>query len=148
MDSIMQWIVILIVAPLFIGYLGPQVRVLVLGSVENWPVNPARPAAKPGSGFTGIRRVYWITYAIHAPIVGCLVGLVGYWAMIPRPDTFGTGLAGAVLAYGFAGVVSVIGYNAIVTTIRRAIASAGAKVSGAPTPASADASAYDQIDEK
>ena len=102
-----DWLVILGIVPLLIGVSGGVARNLVL-----------RGDPPPG-GWKGWRRVYWATMPLHALGVGAWLGFIGHKYGLPVPAAFGTSEAGAILAYTASGGVSVVGYDAIVKTLRR-----------------------------
>lgn len=56
-------------------------------------------------------------------MVGAWTGLIGHKYGLPVPDAFGDKLAGSILAYTMSGGVSVVGYDAIVKTLRRLLGS-------------------------
>lgn len=128
MDSVLEWLVIFLIAPALIGFVGSLVKRSVLGPKSEWPA--ARPKRRgdtpmPGSGFAGFQRFYFVTLGWHPLLAGLVVGLIGHWIGLPSPGAFGTGYAGTILAYSFAGMVASVGYDAIVKTIRRIIAGVG-----------------------
>jgi len=96
------------VVPFIIGMCGQVVRNVVLGNKR-----------RESDGHTGWRRVYWATLPLHALAVGACTGIIGYEYGLPVPEVFGKTLAGSVLAYATSGGVSVVGYDAIVKTLRR-----------------------------
>lgn len=101
------------VAVLIIGTLGDVVKKLVL------------PGPMPKDGWPGWRGVYYVTYKAHALAVGALMGLI---PGLPVSDAFETeGPAGPVLFYAGAGAIAMIGYAALVGTIKNAIENRKAK---------------------
>ncbi len=105
-----EWILVLGAVPFIIGMCGQVVRNIVLGSKR-----------RESDGHTGWRRIYWATLPLHALAVGAWVGLIGHKYGLPVPKVFGETLAGSILAYTTSGGVSVVGYDAIVKTIRRTL---------------------------
>ena len=103
-----DWLIILGVVPFIIGMCGQVVRNIVLGNKR-----------RESDGHTGWRRIYWATLPLHALAVGAWTGLLGYKYGLPVPAAFGNTLAGSILAYTMSGGVSVVGYDAIVKTLRR-----------------------------
>jgi hypothetical protein len=87
---------------------GQVVRNIILGNKR-----------RESDGHVGWRRIYWATLPLHALAVGAGVGLIGYEYGLPVPIAFGKTLAGSILAYTLSGGVSVVGYDAIVKTLRR-----------------------------
>ena len=108
--SMQDWILVLGVVPFIVGMCGQVARNVVLGNKR-----------RESDGHIGWRRMYWATLPLHALLVGAGVGLVGYKYGLPVPEAFGKSLAGSILAYTMSGGVSVIGYDAIVKTIRRTL---------------------------
>jgi hypothetical protein len=107
-----DWLIILGVVPFIIGMCGQVVRNIVLGNKR-----------RESDGHVGWRRIYWATLPLHALIVGALTGIVGFKYGLPVPKAFGETLAGSILAYTTSGGVSVVGYDAIVKTLRRMLES-------------------------
>lgn len=103
-----DWLIILGVVPFIIGMCGQVVRNLILGNRR-----------RETDAHVGWRRIYWATLPLHALIVGALTGIVGFKYGLPVPKAFGETLAGSILAYTTSGGVSVVGYDAIVKTLRR-----------------------------
>jgi hypothetical protein len=103
-----EWILVLGAVPFIIGMCGQVVRNIVLGNKR-----------RESDGHTGWKRIYWATLPLHALAVGAWVGLIGHKYGIPVPKVFGETMAGSILAYTTSGGVSVVGYDAIVKTIRR-----------------------------
>jgi hypothetical protein len=103
-----DWLIILGVVPFIIGMCGQVIRNIVLGNKR-----------RESDGHVGWRRLYWATLPLHALAVGAGVGLIGYEYGLPVPIAFGKTLAGSMLAYTLSGGVSVVGYDAIVKTLRR-----------------------------
>jgi len=103
-----DWLIILGVVPFIIGMCGQVVRNIVLGNKR-----------RESDGHAGWRRIYWATLPLHALAVGAWTGLLGYKYGLPVPAAFGNTLAGSILAYTTSGGVSVVGYDAIVKTLRR-----------------------------
>lgn len=103
-----EWILVLGAVPFIIGMCGQVARNIVLGNKR-----------RESDGHTGWRRIYWATLPLHALAVGAWVGLIGHKYGIPVPKVFGETMAGSILAYTTSGGISVIGYDAIVKTIRR-----------------------------
>lgn len=96
------------VVPFIIGMCGQVARNIVLGNKR-----------RESDNLTGWKRIYWATLPLHALGVGAVAGLIGYKYGLPVPSAFGDTLAGSILAYTMSGGVSVVGYDAIVKTIRR-----------------------------
>jgi len=103
-----DWLIILGVVPFIIGMCGQVVRNVVLGNKR-----------RESDAHSGWRRIYWATLPLHALAVGAWTGLIGYKYGLPVPQAFGDTLAGSILAYTTSGGISVVGYDAIVKTIRR-----------------------------
>lgn len=103
-----DWLIVMGVVPFIIGMCGQVARNIVLGNKR-----------RESDGHTGWRRIYWATLPLHALAVGAGIGLIGYEHGLPIPSAFGKTLAGSILAYTLSGGVSVVGYDAIVKTIRR-----------------------------
>lgn len=103
-----EWILVLGAVPFIIGMCGQVARNIVLGNKR-----------RESDVRTGWRRIYWATLPLHALTVGAWVGLIGYKYGIPVPKVFGETMAGSILAYTTSGGIAVIGYDAIVKTIRR-----------------------------
>lgn len=103
-----DWIIVLGVVPFIIGMCGQVARNIVLGNNQ-----------RQGDVRTGIKRLYWATLPLHALGVGAWVGTIGYKYGLPVPEAFGDTMAGSILAYTMSGGISVVGYDAIVKTIRR-----------------------------
>ena len=103
-----DWLIILGVVPFIIGMCGQVIRNIGLGNKR-----------RESDGHVGWRRLYWATLPLHALAVGAGVGLIGYEYGLPVPIAFGKTLAGSMLAYTLSGGVSVVGYDAIVKTLRR-----------------------------
>jgi putative lipase involved disintegration of autophagic bodies len=129
--KIMQdWIIVLGVAPFIIGMCGQVARNIVLGNKR-----------RETDCHTGWRRIYWVTLPLHALAVGVWVGLIGYEYGLPVPAAFGDKLAGSILAYTMSGGVSVVGYDAIVKTLRRLLGSYKLPEEQRQQPAPSDPSA-------
>jgi len=103
-----EWILVLGVVPFIIGMCGQVARNIVLGNKR-----------RESDGHVGWRRIYWATLPLHALAVGAWTGLIGHKYGLPVPAVFGKTLAGSMLAYTTSGGVSVVGYDAIVKTLRR-----------------------------
>jgi len=103
-----DWLIVMGVVPFIIGMCGQVARNIVLGNKR-----------RESDNLVGWRRIYWATLPLHALAVGAWTGLLGYKYGLPVPDAFGDTLAGSILAYTMSGGVSVVGYDAIVKTIRR-----------------------------
>ena len=102
------WIIILGVVPFIIGMCGQVARNIILGNKR-----------RESDGLIGWRRIYWATMPLHALAIGAWTGLIGHQYGLPVPEAFGETLAGSILAYTTSGGVSVVGYDAIVKTLRR-----------------------------
>ena len=105
-----EWILVLGAVPFIIGMCGQVARNIVLGNKR-----------RESDAHTGWRRAYWATLPLHALAVGAWVGAIGHKYGIPVPKVFGETLAGSILAYTTSGGVSVVGYDAIVKTLRRVL---------------------------
>lgn len=114
----MDWVLIILIAPFLIGGLGQGIKTAVLGH-KPWPT--AEGSDKPGSGFTGLRGVYWSTLFWHPWLAGTALGAAAFFTGVPIPDVFGQSLFGYMLAFTCAGGVASIAYNAIVKTLLRII---------------------------
>lgn len=103
-----DWLIVMGVVPFIIGMCGQVARNIVLGNKR-----------RESDNLKGWKRIYWTTLPLHALGVGTIAGLIGYKYGLPVPSAFGDTLAGSILAYMMSGGVSVVGYDAIVKTIRR-----------------------------
>ncbi len=107
-DLMTEWLPIL-GAALIIGIAGEVVKKLV--------------GAKAGD--PGVKGLYFVTYKAHGVIVGAAMGVAGHPMGLPTPAAFGTGMAGAVLAYAVAGGIAMVAYQSIVGSLKNAIEHVG-----------------------
>lgn len=100
----------------------------------------AKRTVKAKAGDTGWKGVYYVTIPAHPVLVGILIGLIP-WLPIPEQLTkegyeffgrLGTGILG--------GVVCKVGYDLIISTVRRLLGQKDART-GASDPPPADTSA-------
>lgn len=138
-----SWIVILGLVPFLIGMAGTVAQRIILGDARG-------RIKQPKEGWSGLRRVYWVTIPLHAIAVGCFLGFVGWGLGFPLPAVFGERAGGAVLAYGISGAISVVGYDVLVKTIKRVLGSyqLGSGVSGDVSPGDSVSERDEQRDEQ
>src|SRR5262245_39288845 len=94
---------IIIVTALAIGTIGETIKRLV--------------GAKAGDH--GWKGVFYVTLPAHPVIIGMLFGLVPFLPTVEAFDKEGYELAGRLGTYTLAGVVCKVGYDSIISTIRR-----------------------------
>jgi hypothetical protein len=99
-----EWIVSVFVLPLIIGMGGEVSKKLIV------PL---------GDSSTGWRKIFWITFPLHAMLTGALVGIPLHNFNVPVPEAFGKELLGAMIAGTMSGAISTIGYSSIVKTLKR-----------------------------
>ena len=99
-----DWIISILVVPFIIGMGGEVSKKLIV---------PEGDSAK------GWRRIFWITFPLHAMIAGALLGIPIYKFGVPIPSVFGTELLGSVLASTMSGAISTVGYGSIVKSLKR-----------------------------
>ncbi len=88
-------------------------------------------------------RIYYNTLPAHPVVMGLLIALIPWLPAAESLTKEGFELAGRVGTYGLAGVVCKIGYDSIISTMRRTIggdAPTGGSAAGAPSsvPPTAD----------
>lgn len=118
----LEWILLLIVAPFIIGMAGQVAQRLVLGE-KPWPTVKKSDGSEVVK-FDGWKRYYHITVPWHALLVGALLGLGGFYIGLPVPSVFGEAVGGAILAYAFSGGVAMVAYDAIVKVVKKFVESA------------------------
>jgi|LNFM01.1.fsa_nt_gb hypothetical protein len=135
---------IIIISALVIGTIGEVVK-RIIRLLD--PMSLGSKVRQDVTTYTGWRRVYYVTLPAHPVLVG--VGL-GFMPWLPAHDALtkpGFELAGHIGTYALAGVVCKIGYDTLVSTIKRVIASKAKSLDGSssdgssePPPADSDAS--------
>ena len=91
------------------------VAAIVIGTLGEVVKNLVRAKA----GDKGWRGVYFVTYRAHAILVGASLGALCFAGVeLPVAEGFAEG-AGPVLFYACSGALAMIGYDAIVKTIKR-----------------------------
>jgi len=107
------------------------ITALVLGTLGE--VSKRTISAKAGD--KGWRGVYYVTLPAHAVILGGLIGLIPW---LPVPDELtkpGYEFAGRLGTGVLSGVVCKVGYDLIISTIRRMLSQGrGATASGSNPP--------------
>lgn len=103
-----EWIVSIFVLPLIIG---------MGGEVSKKFVSTSSDLSK------GWKRIYWITFPLHAMCIGALLGVPIHKFGVPVPEAFGKELMGSVLAGTMSGAISTVGYSSIVKTLKRLLSS-------------------------
>jgi hypothetical protein len=124
----MDWVILLVVLPFCIGFVGGIVKSSVLGPK---PWDPPK--------FSWSQRLYFRTLAWHPVLVALPLGLA--FITFEWPQVIGDNALAYGLAALFSSGVTIIGYALIVRTIRRMISAAGGAASGG-------GSAYDDLQEK
>jgi len=81
----------------------------------------AKLAISPKAGDVGWRGVYYVTLPAHPVIVGALLGLIPLLLAAPSLVTEGYDGAARFATYLLAGIVCKVGYDVIVSTMRRAL---------------------------
>lgn len=76
-----------------------------------------------GDSSTGWKRMFWITFPLHAMLMGALLGIPMHKFGVPVPSAFGTELLGAMIAGTMSGAISTVGYSSIVKTLKRFLSS-------------------------
>jgi hypothetical protein len=112
-----DWIIILIVVPFCIGFVGTIVKTTALGKK---PWDPSK--------FNRLQRLYFRTLAWHPVFVALPLG--GAFMAFGWPHIFGDNPLAYGLAALFSSGVTIVGYALIVKTIRRMIGAAGSIVGG------------------
>ena len=102
-----EWIVSIFVMPFLIGMGGEVSKKLIV------PL---------GDASTGWRRIFWITFPLHAMLTGALLGIPLHKFGVPTPSAFGEELLGSMLAGTMSGAISTVGYSSIVKTLKRFLA--------------------------
>lgn len=116
----MEWILILVVIPFCIGFVGNIVKRAVLGAK---PWDEAR--------FSWFQRLYFTTLAWHPVFVALPIGLA-FW-LARWPQLFGDNPLAYATEALFSSFVAIIAYALLVKTIRRMIGAVGAMVgNGSP----------------
>lgn len=119
---------IIVVAALVIGTIGEVVKRVI----------------KAQAGDHGWRGVYYVTLPAHPVIMGALLGLVPW---LPIPDMLtkeGYEFAGRLGTYILAGVVCKVGYDSIISTVRRQLGQDDARRERATSTPPAPAPAKDE----
>lgn len=94
----------------------------------------AKRTIKANAGDKGWKGVYYVTLPAHPVIIGLLIGLIPF---LPVPDQLtkeGHEFAGRLGTGALAGVVCKVGYDLIVSTVRRMLGQAGARTGGSNPP--------------
>jgi len=100
-----------IVSIIIIGVLSEVFKTIVLGDKKT----------KVEAKYTGLKRVYFITYKAQAIVIGAIIGLL---PGIMVPESFqGEGIAGSILNYAGTGAAAMVFYSAIISNIKSHIRS-------------------------
>jgi len=90
----------------------------------------AKKLVRAKAGDKGWRGVYYATYRAHAIVVGAGIGALSCAGIdLPVGEGFAEG-AGPVLYYACSGALAMIGYDAIVKTIRKTLGGSGTGAGG------------------
>jgi H+/Cl- antiporter ClcA len=90
------------------------------------------------AGDKGWRGVWYVTLPAHPVIIGLLLGLIP-WLPVPEALTKdGYELAGRLGTYALAGIVCKLGYDTLVSTVRRQIGQGAARATTLPGAPSSD----------
>lgn len=110
-EQFIQWVTFApnLVAAVVIGMAGEVAKKLVLGS-----------GPMPATGYRGLKGVYYVTYKVHALVVGAAIGYIGHaFGGMPLPEAFSTdGPSGAILNYAGTGAAAMLGYAGLVGTLK------------------------------
>ncbi len=112
-----EWIVSIFVMPFIIGMGGEVSKKLIVPQ---------------GDSSSGWRRIFWITFPLHAMLMGAILGIPFHKFGVPTPAAFGQEMLGSMIAGTMSGAISTVGYSSIVKTLKRFLASYAGKIPEEP----------------